>query len=212
MGCLTEATTDRDGWLWPKADQYTFDVVQEELGEIEPLVALCKQRRTAIQAGGNGGLWVRPLAGLFETLYTFEPDAVNFRCLVHNVPASNVVFTMACLGSRGGSFAEVDRWLPVNVGAHRMDYGKGNVPVMAIDEYCFRDVDLIQLDIEGAELMALKGAVETIALCKPVISIELRNHASQYGSTDDEIRDWLKGQGYTLARRMNCDEFYVAKD
>ena len=209
---LTDAVEDREGWLWPKGDRQTWSTVLTELDEIEPLVGLCKARRTAIQAGGNGGLWVRPLAGLFDALYTFEPDAINFRCLVHNVPEQNVVFTQACLGSRGGSFAEVDRWMPDNPGANRMDYGRGRVPVLAIDEFCFTDVDLIQLDVEGAELMALKGAAQTIALCKPVICVELRGHASRYGNNDDDVRKWLMAQGYTLERRMHCDEFYTFKD
>lgn len=212
MGGLASAVEDREGWLWPKGDRQTWPCVHEELDEIGPLASLCKQRRTAIQAGGNGGLWVRPMAALFDTLYTFEPDAVNFRCLVHNVAEPNVIFTQACLGSRGGYFAEVDRWLPDNPGANRMDYGRGHVPVMALDEYCFRDVDLIQLDIEGAELLALKGAAETIALCKPVISVELRGHAGRYGNTDEDVRRWLASQGYALVKRMHHDEFYTFKD
>jgi FkbM family methyltransferase len=209
MGGLTEAVEDREGWLWPKGDRHTWPTVQTELDEIEPLVALCNQRRTCVQAGGNGGLWVRPLAGLFETLYTFEPDAVNFRCLVHNVPAENVIFTMGCLGIAGGDFAEVDRWMPGNPGANRMDYGRGRVPVYAIDELCLTDVDLIQLDVEGAELLALKGAAGTIDLCKPVICVELRGHSGRYGNDDQAVRDWLQARGYALATRMHHDEFYT---
>ena len=209
---LTEAVDFNEaGWLWPKGDVYTWPTVIEELAEIPVLTALCPQKRVCVQAGGNGGLWPDRLAGIFEIVYTFEPDPILFRCLVQNNPHENVIFTQAALGHEAG-FISVDRWMgPINPGANRVK-GGGAIPMLAIDRMELQILDLLQLDIEGAELMALQGAEETIKRTKPVISIELRDHSGHFGTTDETIRQWLRDRGYEQDRRMNSDEFWVHKE
>lgn len=203
----------RDDWMWPAGDIDTWPTVQAELAEIEPLVALCRQRRVCVQAGGNGGLWVRPLAEMFEQVYTFEPDPLNFRCLVYNVDLPNVVFTQAALGEWPGMFVAMDRWLgPRNPGANRVAYGQGHIPSVALDTLNLPVVDLLQLDIEGAELHALRGEIATIKRCRPVISVELRGHAGRFGNTDEDVRRWLSDRGYVCSARMNYDEFWIFAD
>lgn len=202
--------TNASGWLWPKGDQFTWPTVVEELAEIPELVSLCKERRVCVQAGGNGGLWVKELAGLFERVFTFEPDPILFRCLVNNVSCENVVFTQAAVGGEAG-FVAMDRWMGVqNPGANRVKGGK-DVPQVTIDSYGLECVDLIQFDIEGYELNALRGAADTIKRCRPVICLELRDHSHHFGTNDNEIREWVKALGYRCVRRMNCDEFWVAE-
>jgi len=206
----SQVEINASGWLWPKGDQFTWPTVIEELAEIPELVALCKERRVCVQAGGNGGLWVREFAGLFERVYTFEPDPILFRCLVHNVPCSNVVFTQAAVGGSSG-FIAMDRWMGLaNPGANRVK-GGGHIPQVTVDSYGLEHVDLIQFDIEGYELHALKGAQDTIMRCRPVICIELRDHSHHFGANDPEIREWVQGLGYRCAKRMNYDEFWVAE-
>jgi hypothetical protein len=43
---------------------------------------------------------------------------------------------------------------------------------MSIDDMHLDHVDLIKLDVEGHEYIALMGALNTIKLCRPVIVIE----------------------------------------
>lgn len=206
---LTEAVEmNEHGWLWPKGDRFTWPTVKEELAEIPELVALCKEKRVCVQAGGNGGLWPDHLAQIFETVYTFEPDPINFRCLVHNVARENVVFTQAALGA-GSSFIAMDRWCgPENPGANRVQKG-GHIPVIALDALQLTDVDLIQLDIEGYELNALTGARDTIERNRPVVCLELRNHAHHYGASDENIRQFMRDLGYRLVKRAFHDEFWA---
>lgn len=205
-------TTGRE-WLWPKADTETWKVVHQELAEIPEILALCPKHRVCIQAGGNGGLWVKPLGEHFDVVYTFEPDPLMFMCLAWNVDAPNVVKTQAALGFDQG-FVEIDRWQgPRNPGANRIArIPGGSIPRVAIDDYGYEAVDLIQLDIEGYELNALKGAAATIDHCRPVIVVELRNHASHYGASDEAIRSEIARHGYRLAKRMFCDEVYVPQE
>jgi len=58
----------------------------------------------------------------------------------------------------------------------------GGVSVATLDSYAFEACGLIKLDIEGGELLALRGAEKTIKQSRPVIVVEykLRN-AARYG-------------------------------
>lgn len=202
------AAINEDGWLWPVADTIAYRIIKQEVAEIPELVALCKQRRTCIQAGGNCGMWVDPLATEFERVYTFEPDPLNFRCLVHNVDRHNVSFIRAGLGHAPAQMGMA--YHPTNCGAYQVNPDEpGDVQIIAVDQFGLKDVDLIQLDIEGFELFALEGAKETIARCKPVICVELRGHSNAYQYEDDHVRGWLAGMGYGLHKRLNFDEIWV---
>lgn len=209
---LTEhVEINKEGWLWPKGDVYTWPTVIDELAEIPVLTDLCQQKRVCVQAGGNGGLWPDKLARIFDIVYTFEPDPILFRCLVHNNPHENLIFTQSALGDRCG-FISMDRWMgPTNPGANRIARG-GAIPIMQLDRMNLEILDLLQLDIEGAELLALEGAEQTIGRCRPVISLELRNHAGSFGATDSQIRQWLYDRDYQQVQRMNSDEFFVPNE
>ena len=119
-------------------------------------------------AGGNCGVWPKHLSAEFETVDTFEPDPLNFRCLAANAPEENIFKFNAGLGwdEYPSGMERTD-----NCGAHRID-GAGNIPVMNVDDLRLRGCDFIQLDIEGMEHDALHGASTLIKVHHPVIMIE----------------------------------------
>lgn len=198
----------RDGLLWPIGDKMAYPTIIGELAEIPVILGYCKGRRACIQAGGNAGLWPRVLAPEFEHLYTFEPDRTLFHCLVNNVPAENVTFINSALGE-SHKLVGMDRanW-PFNVGAMQTTK-EGRIPTTRIDDLCVVDCDLLQLDIEGAEYHALKGAEQTIAASKPVIVLELRKNGRSFGVFDQTIREYVESLGYRMAEKINYDEIFI---
>jgi len=76
------------------------------------------------------------------------------------------------------------------------------VPMVTLDELLdgAPRVDFIKLDVEGAELRVLRGALATLARCKPELLIEVSPEAlrRQSGSRE-EVFDLLRGLGYRLA-------------
>jgi hypothetical protein len=70
------------------------------------------------------------------------------------------------------------------------------------------DVDFIQLDIEGFELRALKGAAETITRSHPVIMVEQKGLGERIGDTDTEVVAWLERMGYCARGVINNDHWY----
>ena len=67
---------------------------------------------------------------------------------------------------------------------------------------------VIKLDIQGAELIALKGAVETIRRCRPVIMVE-EKATGEAAEEIDRIRVLLQGLGMVRKDRVGADRIYV---
>ena len=77
-----------------------------------------------------------------------------------------------------------DRWIRVNV-----DTLDNTVRKLGL-----KRVDFIKIDVEGAELQALRGAEETLEKFKPILSI-----AAYHTPTEvDEITETLSSKGYRI--------------
>ena len=75
---------------------------------------------------------------------------------------------------------------------------------VTLDDYArgqgLSSVDLIKMDIEGAELFALRGARELLESSRPTILLEInRAHSQALGYHPEAIWNLLKSYGYTAA-------------
>jgi FkbM family methyltransferase len=196
----------RDGWWWPKYDVACWRFLSRRSDLPAKISKYCTQRRVVLQAGGNAGMYPAKYAELFETVYTFEPDPLNFYCLTKNVP-DNVVKIQSCLGESHNfvnlSYNEMHPKKP-NSGGLRVN-GIGTIPTLRIDDFNFDNVDLIHFDIEGFELFALKGAVETIKRCKPLIALELNGLAEKFNHSDNDVTNFLSTLGYVRLSEVDDD-------
>jgi FkbM family methyltransferase len=201
-------TTIDNKWAWRKDDTnlVTFKILSEETELIEKVKPYLKNNKVAIQAGGNCGMQVVKFAEFFETVYTFEPDPVNFHCLVNNLPFTNVIKMQCCLGSD-------HRMVSMNtledaIGGFYVNEDHGNVPTIRIDDLDLKNCDFIQLDVEGYQLFALRGAEETIKRFQPVISVEL-DWVERYEFTKNDIVNFLTNMDYTKVDSYTSDLIYV---
>jgi FkbM family methyltransferase len=209
-----------DGWYWPKFDGggnhgpgscwhglSTTSYIPEETAKF------VEKKNVMVQAGGNCGLYVKQYAQLFRTVYTFEPDPVNFFCLNLNVTEPNVLKYQACLGKEHKGLS-VGRFLS-DVGSTHI-VGPGPIPTFLIDDLALTECNLIQLDVEGFELQALEGAVETIKRCRPVIALEFYEEwAQRYDTTLKLIEDFLSSLNYEFFADIpngHGDKIYKFKD
>ena len=205
---LNDKLTERDGLYWPSNDVETRDSVLSTLGDLDHYVGMCTQRRTAIQAGGNVGVWPKHLAKYFTHVITAEPDALNWACLERNVDEPNVRKYQAAFGDVQGT-GSVARD-PQNCGASAVTPG-GDFPIITIDSLNVQDCDLLQLDVEGFELPALLGATETIKRCSPLIVLELKGLGKRYGYEDFEVIEWLQAMDYTQSGVAHRDLIFERK-
>lgn len=179
-----------------------------------------KTRRRALDIGANIGIFSRHFAQEFDRVSAFEPLAINVACLERNLPG-NVEIHRAAVGDAPG---EVQLYqTPKTLGnafisghadvieAQQKFFAKQRLetaPMITIDSLGLDDVDLIKLDIQGAELIALKGAVETIRRCRPVIMVE-EKATGEAAEEIDRIRVLLQGLGMVRKDRVGADRIYV---
>jgi len=199
---------EEDGVWWPSRDKLGRTYIIPSLRAVSKLVSLSHGRECVVQAGGNVGMWPKELAKYFDRVVTFEPDHLNFRCLEKNCTEPNIEKHNAALGFEPGLKALYGD--PSNCGSHAVIEGD-EFEVKTIDSLELDACDLIQLDVEGYELFALKGAEETIKKFHPVICIELKSLAAGYGIQDSEVVDWLKARGYGEKLKAGRDVVFVNK-
>jgi hypothetical protein len=69
----------------------------------------------------------------------------------------------------------------------------------ALEHKPFKSIDVIKIDIEGAELRALRGATKTIERFKPLLLIEIVESAlREAGTTSEELGAFLRQRDYVL--------------
>lgn len=202
------------GYYWPKYDgggDYEGNLScwagnLPFLNTPELVTKFVSEPIVCVQAGGNCGLFVKKYAELFDVVYTFEPDPINFYCINMNVTEPNVFKYQACLGYKHET-VDITRTFK-DVGSTHVK-GKGMIPTLMIDDLGLQRCDLIHLDIEGYELNALKGAIETIKRCKPIIALEITEEwAARYNSSPIVIDNWLLDLNYVGVGNAHADKVY----
>ena len=163
---------------------------------------------TILDIGANVGAYTLLFAGWAgETgrVYAFEPAAASRgglqRHLALNGLSARVTVRAEAIGERAGSVPFIDagthgdnRVVPA---ATRQTT---DVPAVSIDEFCETHglaPDVIKLDIEGAELAALRGARRTIARRGPALALFVELHPGIWpsiGVTRADIEEELQRQ------------------
>lgn len=195
-----------DEWYWIKADEGAWG--SETHGPIGDWLSSHKDKfykyvksfDVVITAGANCGMYTRFHGARFNTVYAFEPDYLNFYCMVLNNPEEHIIKFNCALGLKPGP-CQITRLRDDNVGMHTVSSGSGAIPMLAIDSLKLPSVDLIQLDVEGHEFDVLQGAFATITNGFPVIILENGQRA--------EIKRFLGQLGYGVADQSAADTIYV---
>ena len=172
-------------------------------------------------SSGNFALLAKLHAGM--EVHAFEPNPVQFRALKTNVnlhqvgdqivlyecalsdydaggtlmaPIPALHAAVACLADGCPRCRGFD-WTQIAIEVHRLD-SFGIAP------------DLLKIDVEGAELMVLRGAEETINLYHPLILMEYTSlNTRQFGYEREEIVEWLKAHGYTQFREVGVEDLWA---
>jgi FkbM family methyltransferase len=188
-------------WYWLKGDLGAWTGPRHEWPAMwDKVNQHVRDWSVAVQAGGCQGMYPRLLARRFKTVYTWEPDCLNFHVLSLNTQVDNIVKFNAALGD--GSLSKVERADMVNTGMHVVkDDPEGTIPRMRVDDLNLRSCGLIMLDVEGTEHAALQGAMNTIMKYRPVVSVE---------TVGQNVSGLLEMLGYRDVGRGSTDTFYVS--
>lgn len=200
------------GWVWPISDENSWKYQNEYQDLVKYILPHLKDKIVMIQAGGNCGFILNTFVEHFDYIYTFEPDPINFYCLNQNITQKNVIKLQSCLGNNNKpvnvqQLIRPDR--PNDTGGVHIA-GDGYIPSIKIDDLNLTNCNLIQLDIEGYELNALLGGIETIKKYKPVLCIEFcEKWLNRYNSTSDKILELLKEINYIQVSEYGADKIFI---
>jgi len=194
---------DEFEFLWPQGDKKLAGDIHSLTDLDEIIFPHVKNFGIAIQAGGAMGMWAKRMAQVFKTVYTFEPNPESFYCLNYNCPETNIVKVQAALGLTPRLVKMAYHEDPSNYGA-MMAHPGGIIPTLVLDDLGLDQVDLIMLDIEGAELDALKGAEYIIEHQKPVICVEDKAAClHKVGLKIGDVENYLRDLGYKTFVRFH---------
>lgn len=205
------------GWDWGRfagsRDGLRYN--RRDLESLERVLSVTPGRTAAVQAGGNLGIFPKRLSSEFAAVYTFEPDPECFAMMLRNAPEPNIVKIQAALGAERGQVAishERRDDKPVRHEGTRHVAGPGIIPTLRIDDLGLPVCDLIYLDIEGQEHAALRGAVETITRCRPVLAIEINKNLRYVGLTEDDVHTQIRMLEYRHVAKLHSDHLYVPRE
>src|SRR5207244_1718621 len=80
-----------------------------------------------------------------------------------------------------------------------------NVRMVRLDKYAerFPKIDFVKCDVEGAELLVLRGGVLTLRRCRPKIFLEIEERwTSSFGWTCADVVCFLREIGYQQFYRL----------
>jgi len=216
-----------DVWL-PDLDTYFspyFDSGQGfQLDRLDTALSFLDPNRfgIAVDGGAHVGSWTKVLAGCFKKVLAFEPAADTFDCLCQNTRnLPNVYQFNQPLGDKERRVKIVDditregntgsRYIQ-DVDAHEVVSITRTSTTVTIDSLVLSGLDFLKLDVEGAELLALKGARDTILKYKPVIFIESKKGmAERFGGYTGDALEFLRNLGAAEVAKIKSDYVYMFK-
>lgn len=165
----------------------------------------------AIDGGAHRGDWSEVMSNRFEAVLAYEPADDMFAALQERFSGkSNVLPHRAALWNRAERVT-----LMSNPRSPLKTYGRyvrpgGDIDAIAIDDLALPTCGLIKLDLEGAEMPALRGAVETLKRCRPVVIAECKEQwAMLFGATADDPGRFLAELGAVEFLRHGPDRLYA---
>lgn len=192
-------------------------------GDITPyIVGSIKPGTIVLDIGAHVGTHTVSMSkavGPNGLVIAFEPQKKIFRELYFNLilnNCSNVIPIKCALDSRH-AYMVIRQDVPNNEGAsYLMADGPGErVVAVCLDDFNLNNVSCIKMDTENTEEDVLKGAINTIKRCKPVIVIEIQGNdvrRARHGENQDaqtkSVIALLESLGYRVELITHCE--YIA--
>ncbi|MGZ5191638.1 MAG: FkbM family methyltransferase, partial [Flavisolibacter sp.] len=175
-----------------------------------------KSDSIVIDIGANIGYYslVASAIAVKGSVYAFEAASQTFQLLVQNINSNRVsnVFPVRMAIYNESSEMELFISGEFNIGMTGLrkvgnkDVTIEKVQTISLDEWITTTrvkVDLIKIDIEGAELLALKGMEGILRNSRPVLFVEISSLLGLYGSSSAELYDFMRKLNYKYYQATN---------
>jgi FkbM family methyltransferase len=206
------------GWAFPDADEaMTREIKPNGKYSGHQLAAALKHVTDwsiAIDGGAHVGTWSRTLSGRFNRVIAVEPSPDTSEALLHNMAqfgCANVEVKVIALGEGPGLVSlnlDEKNTASKNTGARFATPG-GDIPVESIDSWHLPSLGLLKLDIEGSEVFALRGAMETLKRCRPIVIYEDKALWRRLGQPRKAAETLMRDAHYRFVEAVRSDQIWV---
>lgn len=209
----------KTSYIWDITDPRTAIACLAIVGEYETqetniLKIFARQSQMIMDIGANVGYYVVELSKLMSNsaeMHAFEPVPDSFEQLVQNVELNSISPSVHCNQfALSNSEDDLILFKPKNSGssatsARNLHPNEGFQEIHTVsktlDNYIasneIETLDLLKIDVEGAELFVIQGGIISITKYKPVIFAELlRKWSAQFGYHPNEVLNLLIPLGY----------------
>ncbi len=175
------------------------------------IVSLLKKNSVYVDVGANiGDTTVIAAAYTKGKIYSFEPSPVAYPRLLENIAlnglTSQIIAERQILTDHTGivMFEEMGTSETSHINPSKNNHGL-RIKSTTLDVYAkihhLKIIDLIKIDVEGAEMLVLKGAERLLKEHQiKHLFLELNPDARQYGYTNIDTVAYLKQHGYKIAK------------
>jgi FkbM family methyltransferase len=175
--------------------------------ELRLLPYLCDSRKTSLDIGAAGGLYMAHLLRLSAYCIAFEPrpaEADRLRSVLaraaHHASVESVALSdltgetklRTPIEDPGRSTIEASNLLEDEDGGCLNEV---TVPVRRLDDYALDNVGFAKIDVEGHELAVLKGGEHTVRRHRPSLLIEIEDRHRKNAIRD--VIDFLTDLDYS---------------
>ena len=210
-----------------------YDATDEEIGEFEYISKnlITDTGRQYLDIGSYNGLFALFMAKKDPqgSITAFEPNPANFFRIEKNVLLNNMKNIRCVNAGVSDHVGKLDFYLPddysiTTVSSFSLSFASNHtdtslskieVNVTDLDLFCQREnlhPDVLKIDVEGHEWEVIKGAMNTIRRCHPVILCEI---FTKFYTTSEEfqrelpavhsIEQFLKDENYMIYVLENGD-------
>lgn len=219
-------------WIHPRA---RFSITSKTFFQREHHVQTwlseqLKQGRVFFDIGAHHGwvsMWTLPLVGEEGKVYAFEPSPANLSVLewhrkrnkfsqwvivpkaVSNVNAEEEFFLVDTGDSPMNSLTSGVPGMPL---MHGRDIRKISIQSITLDTFCSEvnlRPSLVKIDVEGAELLVLRGATRLLSESNPTLILAVHPYWLPKGQSTRQIFEILTGYGYTIYDSNGCVVEYL---
>jgi FkbM family methyltransferase len=170
-----------------------------------------------IDVGANNGNFAVDFAHLVGDegrVFSFEPQRIIFQQLCANVFINGLdnVYTYNC--AVGDTNKKVKLEKPDYHDKKTVNFG--NVAILEevdsyewvetkrLDDFEFKNVSFIKIDVQGYEPFVIEGAKETISKHRPYLFVEFEDHMLiPNGSSDELLKKQIEALGYEVMQFQN---------
>jgi len=179
-----------------------------EAGPVDRLREFVPAGSTVVDVGANVGFFTMKFAlwvGEQGRVIAVEPDRENFEVLAAKVKKAGlqdrVRLHQAAAAAETGSVRL--RRNELHPGDHRISFHPEGIPVPAVtvDDLVAaaapRSVSLVKIDVQGAEMLVLKGAKRMLDQLHPALFVEVDDRALRhFGSSAEALLEHMQRSGY----------------